>query len=52
MKGVDGKEGNESECWKDKAYMWCQVSMGQVEDFKKIHVVFAERELVTTQSYP
>ena len=33
--------------------MWCQVSMGQVEDFeKKIHVVFAERELVTTQSYP
>ena len=35
MKGVDGKEGNESECWKDKAYMWCQVSMGQVEDFEK-----------------
>ena len=35
--------------------MWCQVSMGQVEDFGKIPCgvsLFAERELVTTQSYP
>ena len=31
MEGGDGKEGSESECWKDKN-MWCKVSMGQAED--------------------
>ena len=31
--------------------MWCRLSKGQAEDSGEIHVVFAGRELVTTQTF-
>ena len=51
MEGGDGKKGVRVNAEKTKV-MWCQVSKGQLRILENIHMVFAGRELVTTQSYP
>ena len=48
MEGGDEKKGLRVNAGKTKI-MWCGVSKGQAEDSESIHVVFAGRELATTQ---
>ena len=47
MEGGDGKEGSESKCWKQRS----RGARVRLRILESIHVVFAGRELVTTQSH-